>query len=143
MIETYVDIVSTIRKLERLEGKISNPELLLGEIGDYLVGRILENYRRETDFENRQWAPLSSATIADKQRSGYPRAILVRTGKMKKSIDKTVAGKTLKITVAFPAQFHQRGTSKMPKRAILPEGKLTRKDERNIVDLAINYLEVT
>ncbi|MHC5939516.1 hypothetical protein [Nostoc sp.] len=89
-----------------------------------------------------KWAALSPATIAQKERLGYPRKILTRTGAMRGSPKAVVIGKSVKITVAFPSEFHQRGTRKMTKRQILPEGRLSKTDERNITDLAVDYLEI-
>lgn len=114
----------------------------MGEIGDYLVGRALENFRKERDFDNQAWAPLSPATISDKEKKGYPRATLVRKSNMKKGITKRVSNKSVKIIVPFPGEFHQKGTSKTKARKILPEGKLGRTDERNIIDIAVGYLKL-
>ena len=103
--------------------------------------RFEQGFRREIDPYGKKWQPLSSATIAYKQRMGYPLKILTRTGRMRSSARYVLQGKAVKIIVDFPSRFHQSGTRRMPKRQILPDAKLSRTDERNIVDLAVEYLE--
>lgn len=142
MIQIYVNLQPMLASLARLGGKVANSTIMLDEVGDYLEGRILENFRKEVDPYNSKWAPLSPATIADKKRKGYPLDKLLRTGKMKRSLKVITTGKTLRIEIDFPAQFHQRGTRRMPQRQILPEDGLSRKDERNVVDIMVDYLDV-
>ena len=131
-----------LRPLSRLGGKLSDPTDFLRSTGDYFIKRVEQGFRTETDPYGQKWAPLSPATIAQKERLGYPRKILTRKGDMRRSPKATIQGKSVKITVAFPSEFHQRGTKKMPQRQILPEGRLSKTDERNIADLAIDYLEI-
>lgn len=121
---------------------MSNPRGALEEIGDYFVKRAEEGFRKEVDPYGTKWSPLSPATIADKQRKGYPKAILTRTRKMRSQVTSVVIGKSVKITVPFPSQFHQRGTKKMPQRQILPDSALSTRDERNIKDIFIDYLDI-
>ncbi|MBN3949369.1 MAG: phage virion morphogenesis protein [Nostoc sp. NMS7] len=142
MIQVFADLQPILRSLTRLGGKLTIPTEFLKSTGDYLLKRAEQGFRTETDPYGQKWAPLSPATIAQKERLGYPRKILTRKGDMRKSPTATIQGKSVKITIAFPSEFHQRGTRKMPKRQILPEGRLSKTDERNIIDLAVDYLEI-
>lgn len=142
MIQVFADLNPILRPLTRLGGKLSNPTVFLQSTGDYLLKRTEQGFRSETDPYGKKWAPLSPATIAEKERLGYPRKILTRKGDMRQSPTATIQGKSVKITIGFPGEFHQRGTVKMPKRQILPEGRLSKTDERNITDLAIDYLDI-
>jgi hypothetical protein len=142
MIEVFADLNPIIRSLTRLGGKLSIPTEFLKSTGDYLLKRAEQGFRTETDPYGQKWAPLSPATIAEKERLGYPRKILTRKGDMRRSPTPTIQGKSVKITIAFPGEFHQRGTRKMPQRQILPDGRLSKTDERNITDLAVDYLEI-
>jgi hypothetical protein len=86
-----------------------------------MEGRILEGFRKEVDPYNNKWTPLSPATIAEKQRKGYPRNILVRTQKMKRSLKIVVQGKSLRIEIGFPGRSISHGT---PVRAGVGLGSL-------------------
>ncbi|MEH2135435.1 phage virion morphogenesis protein [Nostoc sp.] len=142
MIQVFADLNPILRPLGRLGGKLSNPTEFLENTGGYLLKRAEQSFRTETDPYGKKWVSLSPATIAQKERLGYPLKILTRTGSMRSSPRAIVQGKAVKIVVAFPSEFHQRGTRKMPQRQILPEGRLPKTDERNITDLAIEFLEL-
>lgn len=141
MIETYVDLSPTLNRFKKLGGKLSQPQQFLNDVGQYFLDKAENSFRKEIDPYGRKWQPLSSATIDQKQRLGYPLKILTRTGTMRSSVRYQVKRKSVQIVIDFPAQFHQTGTRKMPKRQILPENRLSRTDERSIVDLGIEYLE--
>lgn len=141
MIEVFADLNPILNRLDKLGGKLTNQTQFMQESGRYFLKRVEQSFRKEVDPYNQKWAKLSPATIDYKQRQGYPLKILTRTGVMRRSPQVSVDRKSVKITVAFPSQFHQRGTRKMPKRQILPEKRLSKTDERNLVDLAIDYLE--
>lgn len=73
------------------------------------------------------WAPLAPSTLAQKAAQGYPSDILVRTGRMRRSlVSKTsdsveeITAKYLLIGTSRPyARFHQTGTVRMPARPII------------------------
>jgi hypothetical protein len=142
MIDVVVDARDMISALSRLGAKLSNPSDALEETGLYFERRIEEGFRKEIDPYGKKWAPLSPATITEKQRKGYPLAILTRTRRMRSQVSVVVSGKTLKISVPFPGELHQRGTRKMPKRQIIPEGVLSKTDERVVVDILIKHLSL-
>lgn len=143
MIETYVDLAPTINKFKKLGGKLSQPQQFLDDVGQYFLDKAENSFRKEVDPYGKKWQPLSSATIDQKQRLGYPLKILTRTGTMRSSVRYQVKKKSVQIVFdSSYATFHQTGTRKMPKRQILPETKLAKTDERNIVDLGIEYLGI-
>jgi hypothetical protein len=62
---------------------------------------------------------------------------------MRSSIRYKIQKKSVQIVVDTSyATFHQTGTRKMPKRQIVPEGKLPTTVQRDIVDLSIEYLDI-
>lgn len=79
------------------------------------------------------WAPLADSTIAEKTRLGFPLDPLVRTGRMRSHLtgrplgferlsqSGVVAGTRLEYAV-----FHQRGTKRMPRRALVNAPQVTR-----------------
>lgn len=141
MIETYVDLNPTLKQFKKLGGKLTNPQPLLDEVGQYLVSTIDSGFRKEVDPYKKKWQPLSPATISEKERKGYPLKILTRTGTMRSSVRYVVKNRSVQIVVDTKyATFHQTGTRKMPKRQIVPD-KLSKTVQRDIIDLSINYLE--
>lgn len=142
MIETYVDIQPTLKRFKKLGGRLTNQQELMEDIGNYLVSGIGNSFKKEVDPYNKKWQQLSPATISEKERKGYPLKILTRTGKLRSSVRFVVNNKSVRIIVdSNYATFHQTGTKKIPKRQILPEGKLPTKTQRDIIDLSIEYLE--
>lgn len=115
----------------------------MNEVGDYFQRRVEEGFKKEVDPYSRRWAKLSPATITDKRRRGYPLKILTRTSRMRKSIRVIINKKSVRIVVPFPGEFHQAGTRKMPQRKIIPDkNRLSKRDERNVKDIFINYLDI-
>jgi phage gpG-like protein len=142
MIETYVDLSPTLKQFKKLGGKLTNPQPLLEEVGQYLVSTIDNSFRKEVDPYNKKWQPLSPATISEKERKGYPLKILTRTGTMRSSVRYQVKSKSVQIVVDTSyTTFHQTGTRKMPKRQIVPD-KLSKTAQRDIIDLSIDYLDI-
>lgn len=112
------------------------------DIGDYLYSRVQEGFRKESDPYGKKWSPLSPATVSRKRKLGQSLRILVATDKMRQSLRVDVGRKSVKLVMDFPSEFHQSGTRKMPKRQILPDGKLSTKDERAIKDIVVEYLDI-
>jgi phage gpG-like protein len=141
MIETHVNLNPTLKQFKKLGGKLADTSPLMEEVGQYLVSRIETGFKKEVDPYNKKWQPLSPATISEKERKGYPLKILTRTGTMRSSIRYTVKRKSVQIVVDTKyATFHQTGTRKMPKRQIIPDGKLPTTVQRDIIDMSIDYL---
>lgn len=143
MFDVYADFQPMFRQLNKLDMKLNNPQEYLESAGDYLVGRAEEGFKKQVDPYSKPWVPLSPATISEKQRQGYPLDILTRTKKMRNGVRAIVSGKSVRIIIDFPGELHQTGTRRMPQRQVLPEGdRLSKKDERNLKDMAINFLEI-
>lgn len=73
------------------------------------------------------WKPLAKSTLRQKARLGYPSDILVRTGRLMRSLaSKTtdtveeITSRDLRIGTGVPyAIYHQKGTKKMPARPLI------------------------
>lgn len=82
------------------------------------------------------WQALAPTTIERKERGGYPMDILVRSGKLKRTLTGKTVGSIeevrpleLRVGTEVPyAIFHQRSTRHMPARPVikLPEEQKTR-----------------
>lgn len=142
MINVFANLQPMITSLKRLDVKLTDQDEFMEKVGDYFLDCIESEFNRQTDPYGKKWADLSPATIADKVKKGYPLTILTRTKKMRSSAKIIVSSKSVQILLDSPAEYHQSGTRKMPKRQILPEGKLSTTDERNIKDIAVNYLDI-
>lgn len=143
MIQINASFTPILRDLRKLGVKLTNQSDAMQEVGQYFQRRVEEGFRKEVDPYNKRWAKLSPATIADKQRRGYPLKILTRTRRMRSGVRIIINKKSIRITVPFPSEFHQSGTRKMPQRKIIPDqGRLSKTDERNIKDIFIDYLDI-
>lgn len=123
----------TSRTLPRLRRRIAGMReraLDLTPAWDIVANWFAEQERVQFATEGARWgqpwAPLKPATIAEKQRRGYPLSILVRTGELERSL----SIRSLSIERLYPqrmtlgtrvpyAHFHQDGTSRMPARNLL------------------------
>lgn len=137
------DLSPILNVIFQLQGKLDNQTPLMTKIGGYIVERAEDGFRTETDPYGDKWSPLSPATIAEKQRKGYPSKILTRRGKLSVSFKVLVRGNTVRIASTSPeSQYHQYGTRKMPKRQILPDTKLSPRDEANVVAMSAEYVDL-
>lgn len=87
------------------------------------------------------WKPLAESTRKDRERKGYPRArpILVRSGKLAKGFRIRVTGKSAIVeNIVSYAGYHQRGSKKLPRRAILG---VTQKSYKAINLIFQNYIK--
>lgn len=97
-----------------------------------------------------RWAPLAESTIREKQRRGFPRKPLVRTGSMRDAVRFRHIGQgrrnrgviELHRHVIPYASFHQHGTRNMPQRRILvvtsEDRRLIARDIREAVNTLVN-----
>ena len=84
---------------------------LLPEIGEALIAAVSDVY----EAEGPGWEPLSAATL--KKRRGTSAKILQDSGVMSGSTHKTVGGTWVEAFAGVDyAEFHARGTSRMPQR---------------------------
>jgi hypothetical protein len=90
-----------------------------------------DEYRKQQDPYGNAWAPLQRERTRDRRarlravRAGRkPRGmrILQRTGRMRAGTGATATGHLLRVSVPVDySLYHQRGTFKMDRRAILPD----------------------
>lgn len=137
------DLSPILNAISQLQGKLDNQTPLMTKIGGYIVERAERGFETETDPYGSKWQPLSPATIVEKQRKGYPNKILTRTGRLANSFRILVRGNSVRIasTVGY-SRYHQIGTKKMAKRAMLPGSKLSAKDESNVVAMSVEYIDI-
>lgn len=103
---------------------------------------------RQFDSEGRRWgtgwSPLKETTLAIKQRNGLDMRILHATGALRASF---VDGRdgifrstptTMEYSSAVPyALFHQTGTSRMPRRAMIRLEEIDKRDIMRIIQTEI------
>lgn len=111
-------------ELKRLLGSISksvrNLEAPLTGWGNKLIAQTKDQFVTETDPDGDRWAALSPTTLMRKARLGQPSRILTATGAMSNSFRITVAPMQLDLKSDSPIlKYHQKGTSRMPKRRVL------------------------
>ena len=67
------NIEAVKRKLENIEGNITDTAPLMGEIANYLKNQAVDSFENERDWNNKPWSPLSSATYLFKQKKRQTR----------------------------------------------------------------------
>ena len=127
-----------MRKLDALGAKLNDFKKPLTEIGhqltDYYSGPAFDS---EGSVFSTPWAQLSPATQAYKSMhfAAYASLPLVATGKMRSSFRSQATAMSLTIDNTAPYfQYHQLGTSKLPRRRMLgPDREVTSIVRRAIV----------
>lgn len=133
MIQITVTTDNINKMMRELESTIKDLSPPLKQFGNYYEKETEQQFKQEVDPDGIPWAALAPSTLAEKRRLGYPDTILTRTGKMRRSLKIRVSDRAFEVTVDFPAQFHQRGTSKMPQRRILGMSRDRRRKLRDEV----------
>lgn len=114
--------VSAIRALDQIVDELENPRDLFEDIGSFFEQQIEQRFEREIDPDGRAWEPLAELTVRQK---GHDK-ILVDSGRMRSSAGYFAGGDFVEIGIgaddSFYAQFHETGTEKMPRRAMLIGG---------------------
>lgn len=120
MFRVKIDSKSTGKRLENLTRRVSRLEVPFRKFGSYWINETEKQFDSQTDPSGKPWAALKPATLEQKRRLGYPDDILTRTGALRKSLGFSAKGKSLEVySDSEYGQFHQYGTSKMPKREIV------------------------
>ena len=116
-----------VKDLNGIAARGKNLQPAMEKILTYLMASTSRTF--EAEGRPAKWKPLSPYTIQDRAEQGFPPGpILVRTGKLKKSL--TQPGATGSIQKATPRtvqygsslpyfQIHQVGTSDIPKRVMV------------------------
>jgi hypothetical protein len=105
----------------RLRELASVPSQAAKEASTEIASLIQEEFDAGNDAYGKAWAPLRPATL----KKGRHPPPLTDTHEMRESVEvKPMKGAGIQITLnETPAIFHQKGTRKMAKRPILPDGK--------------------
>lgn len=120
MFQVKIDSKSTGTRLENLTKRVNRLEVPFRKFGLYWVQETEKQFDRQTDPSGTPWAALKPSTLEQKRKLGYPDDILTRTGALRKSLGFSAKGKSLEVfSDSTYGQFHQYGTSKMPKREIV------------------------
>lgn len=134
--------LSAIPDFDWLIGKIERPRELLQDFADYRRQRFNSTAARGVDPYDRPYASLSRLYAVQKAKRYGSRPILTATGGTIGSYQSDVSDRQIKETVdGGTAVYHQFGTSKMPKRQLLPGEGLPPKDAQKMIELAMIYLE--
>jgi phage gpG-like protein len=134
------EIRITSRTLPRLRRRIAGMRERAADlmpawdaVADWFAEQERAQFSTEGTRWGQPWAPLKPATIAEKQRLHYPPNILVRTGELERSLTvrplsiERLSPRHMMLGTRVPyAQFHQRGTPTIPRRALLDSGPIAR-----------------
>lgn len=119
-------------------------------VGKHISGEVRKQFTTKGAYLGRRpWKPLKARTVREKVAAGYPKAPLVRTGKLKRSFTK----RPMDIEVYGPksarfgssektAVWHQKGTKRHGKRVNPPRPMLiaTRKMRADVRDIIAKEL---
>ena len=153
------NIEAVKRKLEDIEGNITDTASLMGEIANYLKNQAVDSFENERDWNNKPWSPLSSATYLFKQKKGKPDKKLFYDGGMQGALisesdnDSAIVGiTTVNDDDYFYPIVHQFGTNNagrnkkltIPARSFLPinaDGSLYEGVENIITEITVEFIE--
>lgn len=137
MFSIDIEVKGDIDFFTNLESKIDNFLPLTQNISDYMLTKTNENFNRSKGPElGDNWLPLKRP-----RPDGKSTPILIDTGALKNSI--SVRSKSFSAEIGSPifyASFHNEGTDKMAKRQIIPIDKLPVQWEKDIGNMAFDYL---
>jgi len=134
VITVTVDDWAVRAALDRLRSRVADMRPAMTAIGEELVARILDGFKRETDPWGQAWAPLKASTVEGRARrfktakakraaSANPR-ILQDTGTLRSSIEiQSVDADGVTVGSRVPyAAAHQFGSARkgLPARAFFP-----------------------
>lgn len=98
----------------------SYPDML----GEWVMNKTHDTWTAGTDAYGIPWVPLAPSTLESRRRrniSGV--APLIATGRMLASMHLVKGDDYVELMISSPAAAHQDGTSRIPRRAILPHGE--------------------
>lgn len=123
--------------LTRAIAACSDLSPLMSDIGTYVKGRLEQGFASESDPYGKAWSPLAASTL--RQKVGG--SILTDKGAMRGSLTSIPSAQQVEVGVSAPyAKFHQRGTSKMPQRGMVPDKGLPPRDVQPIESLVREYM---
>ena len=153
------NIEAVKRKLEDIEGNITDTAPLMGEIANYLKNQAVDSFENERDWNNKPWSPLSSATYLFKQKKGKPDKKLFYDGGMQGALisesdnDSAIVGiTTVNDDDYFYPMVHQFGANnagrnkkvKIPQREFMPitiDGEIYSDVMDTIGEITVEFIE--
>lgn len=132
-IEIHTDDVD--RLIQRIENLSLAP--MLKDMGAYQKESVLLNFEKQGRPD--KWAPLSLNYKRWKLAHGYSDKILIRTGRLRSSVNMKVSQNMVRIFSGMKyGVYHQTGTRKMPARPFL----VVQKEDINVLKrIAEGFLE--
>lgn len=105
------------------------------KVGQFLLKTFTDNFSTQGRLLGERWPSLSTSTLLQKERMGYPKDILIRTGRMKGSFNYQAG--SYQVTVGNSAPYfvyHQskRARTKLPRRIMM---KLDEKRKEMIIKI--------
>lgn len=94
------------------------------DFGEFYMDKLDRQFRSESDPYNSGWSPLAASCLARKLKLGRIPKILQSRGHMRARTSYAVS--PMAISIGFndaKAKWHDRGTSKLPQRQLLPDGR--------------------
>jgi phage gpG-like protein len=113
------------RTLLRYQERVLDARPAFDEIINQLQRAETQQFASEGDYGSAGWAPLSPAYAAAKARHYPGKPILERSGRLVASLTQPVGGDAVRVSepalmifgTSVPyAKYHQKGTTKMPRR---------------------------
>jgi len=144
-IEIKVDDAAVVSAIKRAIKRGDDFRPALREVGERLTAATLHRFDTTTASDGTAWKPLAASTLAAKARTGDSSNILIRTGRMRRSIHPVVRAKEVEIgtniksKTGFPYPVAmQFGTSHgVPARPWLG---VDSSDERRIISIFLKHL---
>lgn len=120
------DIARLRRRVERMRERAGDLVPAWEVVADWLAEQQRTQFGTDGARWGQPWAPLKETTLAGKRRRGQPPDILVAVSELRRSLTirpldiERLQPSTMVLGTRVPhAQFHQRGTSRMPARILL------------------------
>lgn len=142
LINTTIADKGAAARLKAIREKLGNIDEILADIGQIIESNTQQRFDTKTDPNGYRWKDWADSTRKAREDEGRG-TLLVYTGQMRDSLISRVFGESLEVGYASPyAQFHEEGTSKMPRRAALlgANGTLGVKDRNEIYNTLDRHL---
>ena len=118
--------------------KIAEP---LERTGKMMQSEALANFPDKGKVFEESWPPLRESTVKKKEKCCPGKPMMVRTGILKGSFEIERGKDYVEVSnPVFYALFHQRGTSKIPRRVLL---KITKRQVDKIVQIFSGWVKRT
>lgn len=141
MIELSLNIAAS-EAIQNLEGVEERLRALPRWIAEYALEKTRANWLSGMSPKGVPWAPLAKSTIeARRKRNIQGIEPLLATRKMFNSLRLERGDDYFQVVIDHPAEYHQRGTSRMPARKLAPEDVLPDSWRRDIMEFVGEALD--